>query len=175
MSAGWHSTYWNTARLSSSWCVHLIAFAVNLTLIVSIIFAKTLTERLKTRWYQRFENLLCRLLYSTSKHVFFRCETPNISCFKGHWLNVSFVFRLKDKAEDSLRHSFLGGHVAIIWTSSHSHAMLLLLGDGFIQTVWLLSGSLHTLSFCMQFTYICLIYIIHLFFKWQGGAAFELE
>ena len=65
--------------------------------------------------------------------------------------------------------------VAIIWTSSHCHATLLLSGDGFIQAVWLLSGSLHTFSFCMLFTYICSIYIVHLFFKWQGGAAFELE
>ena len=68
-------------------------------------------------------------------------------------------FQVKDKAEDSWRHSFLWGHVAIIWTSSDCHATLLLSGDGFIQAIWLLSGSLHTLSFCMLFTYIYVQFI----------------
>ena len=44
--------------------------------------------------------------------------------------------------------------MAIIWTSSHCHATLLLSGDGSIQAVGLLSGSLHSLSFCILFTYI---------------------
>ena len=44
--------------------------------------------------------------------------------------------------------------MAIIWTSSHCHATLLLSGDGFIQAVWLLSASLHTLSLCMLFTFV---------------------
>ena len=72
---------------------------------MSVIFAKTLTERLKTRWYQRFENLLCRLLYSTSKRAFFLMWNVKYLLLKC----ILFVFRLKDKAEDSWRHSILGG------------------------------------------------------------------
>ena len=105
LSAGWQSTYWNTARLSSSCCVHLIAFALNLTLIVSIIFAKTLTERLKTRWYQRFENY-----YTVPANVLFSDVKRQISLvLKVTAKMYLFFFRLKDKAEDSWRHSILGG------------------------------------------------------------------
>ena len=45
--AEWQSTYWNTTRLSSLCCVHLIAFAVHLTLLVSITFAKTVLHRFR--------------------------------------------------------------------------------------------------------------------------------
>ena len=122
LSAAWQSTYWNTLRLSSSYCVHLIAFLVNLTLVVSVTFAKTLTERLKTRWHQRFENMF-----------FFVCLFSDVKRRISLVLKVTakmylICFQVKDKAEDSWRHSFLGGHVAIIWTSSDCHATLLLSG-----------------------------------------------
>ena len=62
--------------------------------------------------------------------------------------------------------------MAIIWTSSDCHATLLLSGDGFIQAVWLLSGSLHTLSFCMLFTYIYMFNLYRLFvFQMTGRSS----
>ena len=68
--------------------------------------------------------------------------------------------------------------MAVVCTSSHCLATLLLSGDRFIQAVWLLSGSLHTLSFCVLFTYICSIYIVNCFsndradqpLNWSNGA-----
>ena len=86
-------------------------------------------------------------------------------------------FQMKDKAEDSWHHSFLGGHVAIIWTSSDCHATLLLSRetDSYKPYGFFLDPFTHYHFVCYLHIYICSIYIVYLFFKWQGGAAFELE
>ena len=47
LSAEWQSTYWNTARLSSLCCGHLIVFTAHLMLLVSITFAKTVLHRFR--------------------------------------------------------------------------------------------------------------------------------
>ena len=124
-------------------------------------------------------NVYLLLLFFCFLLFFFLMWNVKYLLFKRSLLKcILFVFRLKDKGEDRWRHSFPGGHVAIIWTSSHCHAALLL-SKRRIHTSLMASFWIPSYIIILYAIYIymlkCSIYIVHLFFNWQGGAAFELE
>ena len=77
--------------------------------------------------------LLCHC-YTVPANMFFCCccffyfEASNILFLRSLLKCILFVFRLKDKAEDSWRHSFLGRHVSVIWTSSRLSCNAFIIG-----------------------------------------------
>ena len=106
---------------------------------------------------------LCRLLYSTSKRAFFWCEASNLLFLKITAKMYLIGFQAERQSRRKLTSFFslqtCGNHLDVIALSCNA----IIIGRQIhISRVWLLSGSLHTLSFCMLFTYIY-VYMFNLY------------
>ena len=162
---------------------HLIAFVVNLTLIVSITFEKILTERLKTQWHQQFENLLRRLYQQTCFFFFFFFFFSDVKRQISLVLKVTakmylICFQAKRQSRRWLTSFFsrrtCGNYMDVIALSCNAIIIEKRINTSRMASFWIPSHIIILYAIYI-YMFICSIYIVHLFFNWQGGAAFELE